>query len=71
MITLTDIDIIQLLRKNNLNADTLQEVVVEKLIGKKLKIATAESCTGGLVSERITRVQAECLTAAYAHIQMK
>ncbi len=56
MITLTDIDIIQLLRKNNLNADTLQEVVVEKLIGKKLKIATAESCTGGLVSERITRV---------------
>ncbi len=56
MITLTDIDIIQLLRKNNLNADTLQEVVVEKLIDKKLKVATAESCTGGLVSERITRV---------------
>ena len=56
MITLTDIDIIQLLRKNNLNADTLQEDVVEKLVKHKLKVATAESCTGGLVSERITRV---------------
>ena len=56
MITLTDVDIIQLLRKNNLNADTLQEDVVEKLVKHKLKVATAESCTGGLVSERITRV---------------
>lgn len=56
MITLTDVDIIQLLRKNNLNADTLQEDVVEKLIKHKLKVATAESCTGGLIGERITRV---------------
>lgn len=56
MINLNDLDIIALLRKNNLNADTLQEVVVEKLRAKKLKVATAESCTGGLVSERITRV---------------
>lgn len=56
MITLTDIDIIKLLRKNNLDADTLQEKVVEKLIKKGKKAATAESCTGGLVSERITRV---------------
>lgn len=57
MITLTDIDIIQLLRKNNLNADTLQEDVIAKLIQNKLKLATAESCTGGLISERITRVR--------------
>ena len=56
MITLTETDIIQLLRKNNLNADTLQENVVETLMRKKLKVATAESCTGGLISERITRV---------------
>ncbi|MEE0872252.1 MAG: CinA family protein [Ruminococcus sp.] len=56
MVTLTDIDIIQLLRKNNLNQDTLQEDVVEKLSQKGLKVATAESCTGGLLSERITRV---------------
>lgn len=56
MITLTEIDIIQLLRKNNLNADTLQENVVQELAKRNLKVATAESCTGGLVSERITKV---------------
>ena len=56
MVTLTDIDIIQLLRKNNLNADTLEETVVERLANNNLHAATAESCTGGLVSERITRV---------------
>lgn len=56
MVTLTDVDIIQLLRKNNLNQDTLQEDVVAKLKQKGLKTATAESCTGGLLSERITRV---------------
>ena len=50
MITLTETDIIQLLRKNNLNADTLQENVVETLMRKKLKVATSESCTGGLIS---------------------
>ena len=56
MITLTDIDIIQLLRKHNLNADTLQENVVQKLKEKNMKAATAESCTGGLISQRITQV---------------
>ncbi len=56
MTALTDIDIIRLLRKNNLDADTLQERVVEKLMRKNLKISTAESCTGGLLSERITAV---------------
>ncbi len=56
MVTLTDLDIIQLLRKNNLDADTLQERVVKKLSARGLKLATAESCTGGLLSERITSV---------------
>ena len=56
MVTLTDIDIIQLLRKNNLNQDTLQEDVVAKLRELGFKVATAESCNGGLLSERITRV---------------
>lgn len=56
MVTLTDIDVIQLLRKNNLDADTLQEKVVEKLAQKNMKLATAESCTGGLLSGRITSV---------------
>lgn len=56
MITLTDIDVIHLLRKNQLDADTLQEKVVAKLKAKGIKLSTAESCTGGLISERITAV---------------
>lgn len=72
MITLTDIDIINLLRKNNLNADTLQEDVVLALAKNKLKVATAESCTGGLVSERLTRVSGsssvfDCGVCSYAN----
>ena len=77
MVTLTDVDIIQLLRKNNLNQDTFQENVVEKLREKGLKVATAESCTGGLISERITRVSGssevfDCGVCSYANeIKMK
>lgn len=56
MVTFTDLDIIKLLRRNNLDADTLQEKVVEKLRARNIKLATAESCTGGLISERITAV---------------
>lgn len=56
MITLTDLDIIQLFRKNNITAENLQDMVVAKLTEKNLKLATAESCTGGLLSERITQV---------------
>ena len=36
--------------------ETLAEVVVKKLIEKRLTLATAESCTGGLLAERITRI---------------
>ena len=32
------------------------QLVVETLISKGLKIATAESCTGGLLAERITSI---------------
>ena len=72
MIQLTDIDIINLIRKNKLSADTLQEDVVKKLMEKGLKVATAESCTGGLVSERITRVSGssevfDCGICSYAN----
>ena len=72
MVTLTDVDIIQLLRKNNLDSDTLQEEVVAKFRERGLKIAVAESCTGGLVSERITRVSGssevfECGVCSYSN----
>lgn len=72
MITLTDIDIIQLYRKNGIEPDTVQEKVVEKLAAMGLKVATAESCTGGLISERITRVSGssavfDCGVCSYAN----
>ena len=72
MVTLTDVDIIQLLRKNNLNQDTFHIDVVQKLKEKNIKVATAESCTGGLVSERITRVSGssevfECGICSYSN----
>lgn len=72
MVTLTDTDIIQLIRKNNLNADTLEETVVQMLQKHGLHLATAESCTGGLLSERITRVSGasevfDCGVCSYAN----
>ena len=72
MVTLTDVDIIRLLRKNNLDQDTLHEEAVAKLRETGLKAATAESCTGGLVSERITRVSGasgvfECGVCSYSN----
>lgn len=36
--------------------DTLEKVVVDLLIGKGLTVATAESCTGGLIAKRLTDV---------------
>ena len=36
--------------------DTLEDVLAKKLIEKKLTIATAESCTGGLIGKRLTDV---------------
>lgn len=34
----------------------IEEAVIEKLIEKHMKVATAESCTGGLIAKRITDV---------------
>lgn len=45
-----------ILKEKNINPQNLQHMVVEKLIEKKLKVATAESCTGGLLSKRFTEV---------------
>lgn len=38
------------------DSDTLEKVVIQKLIDKNLTISCAESCTGGLLSKRITDV---------------
>ena len=39
-----------------LNEKSLQNIVVSKLREKNLTLATAESCTGGLIGKRITEV---------------
>ncbi|MBI3590330.1 MAG: competence/damage-inducible protein A [Candidatus Melainabacteria bacterium] len=38
------------------NEDTLEGLVASKLISKKKTISTAESCTGGLLSKRLTDI---------------
>lgn len=50
----------------------IEEAVVELLREKKLKVATAESCTGGFISKRITNVSGssevfECGVVSYAN----
>ncbi|MFH0702223.1 MAG: competence/damage-inducible protein A [bacterium] len=37
-------------------SETLEEIVGKLLLDKKLSVATAESCTGGLVSSRLTDI---------------
>ena len=72
MVTLTSADIMALLKKNGLEPDKVEFEVVERLREKNLKVATAESCTGGLISERITRVSGasevfDCGVCSYAN----
>lgn len=42
--------------------ETLEQVVVRECINAKVKIATAESCTGGLIASRITDVPGSSAT---------
>lgn len=72
MIDLTAKEFYKMLESENISEDSLQELVVRKLGEMKLKVATAESCTGGLVSKRITEVSGssdvfECGVCSYAN----
>lgn len=72
MVTLTCDDIMALLQKNGLEAAKVEFELVQRLRDKGLKVATAESCTGGLISERITRVSGssevfDCGVCSYAN----
>jgi nicotinamide-nucleotide amidase len=53
-----DADVVSVLgdRVYGRDEQTLEEIVVDLLTGQKLTLATAESCTGGLISNRITDV---------------
>lgn len=60
------------LESNNICMESLPEMLVEVLKEKGLKIATAESCTGGLISKMITDVSGasavfDCGVCSYAN----
>lgn len=60
------------LSAEGLKEQELAEVLVKKLLEKELKIATAESCTGGLISQMITSVSGasgvfDCGVCSYAN----
>lgn len=56
MDTLTAQEFIDVLKKENISRTHLTQLVVDVLQDRGLKIATAESCTGGMVSEKLTQV---------------
>lgn len=60
------------LELNNICMEDLPQLLVKELSDKNLKIATAESCTGGLISKLITDVSGasavfDCGVCSYAN----
>lgn len=49
-------ELLEILKNEQIEIEKLSELVVEKLQEKSLKIATAESCTGGMLSSLITDI---------------
>ena len=56
MKTITAKEFLHILNEKGINPKYLSQMVVDRLIEKGEKIATAESCTGGSISKRITDV---------------
>lgn len=70
-------ELLEQLAQENINKMDLPQMLVDALTKKKKRIATAESCTGGLVSGAITSVSGasgvfDCGVCTYAnHIKHK
>ena len=65
-------EFLEILEKENIREEELPALVVEALTKKKLRIATAESCTGGMISSAITSVSGasgvfDCGVCSYAN----
>lgn len=72
MEVITDISFADILKDESLDISNLQTLVVEKLRQNSLRLATAESCTGGLISKKITEVSGssevfDCGVCSYAN----
>ena len=72
MEVITEKSFLDTLKKENIDPNTLQEKVVLNLKEKGLHLATAESCTGGLISKKITEVSGssevfDCGVCSYAN----
>ena len=68
----TEQDLYNMLEKANLRAEDLPKKVIAEFTAKKLKLATAESCTGGLISKLITDLTGastvfDCGVCSYAN----
>ena len=70
-------EFLELLEQENIRIEELPAMLVEALMKRKLRIATAESCTGGMISAAITSVSGasgvfDCGVCSYAnHIKNK
>ena len=65
-------ELTELLAQGNIKEEELPALLVNALTKKKLRVATAESCTGGLVSGAITSVSGasgvfDCGVCSYAN----
>lgn len=56
ILTITEESLLKELEQSNIDLNSINELVVKVLAENNMKIATAESCTGGLISKKITEV---------------
>lgn len=75
--TITEKDFEALLKKENTDFDSVTKLLIKALEKKGMKVATAESCTGGLISKLLTDEAGvsevfDCGVCSYAnHIKEK
>ena len=65
-------ELLETLEQENIRAEELPQLLVDALAARKMKIATAESCTGGMASAAITSVSGasgvfDCGVCSYAN----
>ena len=65
-------EFLELLEREGLRGEELPELLVDELSRRKLRVATAESCTGGMVSAAVTSVSGasgvfDCGVCSYAN----